>query len=430
MKTVVTFILAALLAVTTLTGHAEDGMPDAGFRSGDYEKLYALQFDGYESMTVSDYQQRVWELTDTAEYRDLLERFSKSETLYELKDTDETAAFLFYVLVPLTSEKWETRDYDGYATTDFPYPSDNAALEYDFTLTIIDADALTIREYNATRLNVVSGMKDVLNGKTEEELRNETSMLTDIQAAADSLVHKLQSDKIEISIEYAYFPPSSLNSGHRSGHPGEGREQRRYSNGTEEDYRSLLALKTLGYQNMTLADFNMVLLEWANGDYDRMERIGEDTAWNDFQVNLTAEERSFVTLTVFLSGMENGKYVQSNYTGREEDHPVYGEHLPLKTIVENGTAAWCSLYYQFSYSISDPQNVTVGGRDRCIGEMTDAVHKFWNDTDIEIMLQTDGGNVVTELQKIAMTCSTDDITISVGEEQIHFERMDERQYAK
>lgn len=54
---------------------------------------------------------------------------------------------------------------------------------------------------------------------------------------------------------------------------------------TEEDYRSLLALKTPNYQNMSIADF------------------------------LTAEELSFVKLTVFLSGMENGKYVQSIYSG-------------------------------------------------------------------------------------------------------------------
>ena len=38
-----------------------------------------------------------------------------------------------------------------------------------------------------------------------------------------------------------------------------------------------------------------------------MERIDEDTKFNDFSVTLTAEELSFVKLTVFLSGMENGK---------------------------------------------------------------------------------------------------------------------------
>lgn len=440
MKKLLSIILAALLAIATLTGCAEQNsvsddtsqinIPDADFSEADYEKLHALQFDGYENIAISDYQKRVWKLADTAEYRDLLERFLKSKTLYKLKDTDKTAAFLFYILEPLTSEKREARDYSGYAITDFPYPSDNATLEYNFTLTIIDADALTVREYNNTRLNVLSGIKDVLKEKTEEELQNETSMLIDIQVATDNLIQKLQSDKIGISIEYAYFPLSSQNDSNGNEYIDEVTEQRRYLNGTEEDYHSLLALKTLDYSNMALADFNLTLLGWANENYDRMERVGEDTARNDFRIKLTADELSFVKLTVFLSGMENGKYVQSNYTGQEKESPVCDEYLPQKTITENGNAAWCSLYYQFSYSISDPQNVTVGERDNCIGEMINAVHKFWNDTDIENILQMSEQDIVTEIQTIAMVHSTDDITISTGEEQIHFECMDERQFAK
>lgn len=187
-------------------------------------------------------------------------------------------------------------------------------------------------------------------------------------------------------------------------------------------------MKTTDYQNMTLIDFNRTLLEWANEDYERTERISEDTAWNDFLVNLTTEELSFVKLTVFLSGMENGKYIHSNYTGQEEINFIYDEYLPQKTIAENGNAAWCSLYYQFSYSISCPQNVTVSERDNCIDEMINAVHEFWNDTDIEDMLQMNEQDIVTKLQSIAIAHSTDNITISTSEEQIHFECMDERQF--
>lgn len=46
-----------------------------------------------------------------------------------------------------------------------------------------------------------------------------------------------------------------------------------------------------------------------NENYERMERISEDTGWNNFHVTLTDEELSFVKLTVFLSGMENGKTI-------------------------------------------------------------------------------------------------------------------------
>lgn len=456
MKKYLSIILTALLAMSALTGCTrQDSSPkqsnvsctntpittsssrkmsDNSFSKEDWQKLSALQFDGYEDMTVSDYQKCVWELTDTAQYRDLLERVSKNETLYGLKDTDETAAFLYYVLEPLTAEKWESRDYSGYAVSTFLYPSDNASLEYTFTLTILDADTLTIREYNATRLDVISGMQDIISAKTKEELQdtNTSSMLTALQAETNDLIRQLQTEKIGISIEYAYFPLSAQNANNRNELPQETEEQetRRYPNGTEEDYRSLLVLKTPNYQNMPLADFNNALLEWTNENQERMERISEDTTWNDFQVTLSGEELSFVKLTVFLSGMENGKAVQSIYTGTQPVSPYYGEELPQKATYENDIAAWCSLYYQFSYSVSDPKTVTVGERDRQIEDMINAIHAFWNDTDIESILKMKESDIVAELQKIASLYSTDNIKVTLHEEQVHFERMDERKYGK
>ncbi len=452
MKNCFTIILVALLMMSALTGCAGQNsasntnapvsvsklseprtIPDNSFSNADYQKLLALQFNGYEDMTVSEFQNRVWKLTDTAEYRDLLERFSKSETLYALKDTNETAAFLFDVLEPLTAEKWKTRTYSGYTTSAFPYPAENSILEYSFALIILNADTLTVREYNTTRSSMVSGMQNMIKDKTKEELQNEDSMYSFIETETDNLIQDLQTEEIGIvNIEYAYFPLSSKKidkENDRLQTIGE-QEQRRYPNGTDEDYRSLLALKTPDYQNMSITDFNNALLDWSNADYERMERIGEDTARNDFQVTLTAEELSFVKLTAFLSGMENGNQIQSGYTGQEKKDPGYREYLPQKTVEEYGTAAWCSLYYQFSYHISDPRKITVGERDRCINEMINAIHKFWNNTDIETLLQMDEGNVITELQKIATACSTDNITFSTNEEQIHFERMDERAYAK
>lgn len=170
-------------------------------------------------------------------------------------------------------------------------------------------------------------------------------------------------------------------------------------------------------------------MEWTNENPERMERISEDAGWNDFQVALTDGELSFLKLTVYLSGMENGKAIQSSYAGQPIS-PYYEETLPQKTVSKSGTAAWCSLYYQFSYSISDAETITVGERDRQIEGMINAVHKFWDDTDIEDLLQMNEQDIVTELQTIAKAHSTDEITISIGEEQIHFERMDERQFAK
>ena len=402
-----------------------ENMPNDSFSKEDYQKLLALQFDDYRNMTVSEFQNKVWQMTDTVEYQDLLERFSKDETLYRMKDSNETASFLFYVLEPLTAEKWQTRDYRGAVASDFPFPAENAVLEYTYTLTILDADKVMVKDYNDMRLTVKDALNDILRNRTKEELQNETIMLTELKTYVDEILSYTQTPELSVTIEYAYLPLSVMEGEQQSAGFGDSNNQetRSYSNGTEEDYRSLLALKTPDYQNMSLADYNMALLEWANEEYNRMERIAEDTTWNDFQVNLTSEELSFVKLTVFLSYTENGTYI------RKEENPSFAKDMPQRTIWENEYAAWCSLYYQFSYHISDKNAVTVGERDQQIEKMISAIQTFWNNTDIENLLKMSESDIVEKLEKLAALYSNEGVTITINEEQVQFESMDERGYA-
>ena len=206
----------------------------------------------------------------------------------------------------------------------------------------------------------------------------------------------------------------------------EEQESREYPNGTEEDYRSLLELKTADYQARSVADFNMDLLEWANESYERMERINIDIAQQDFSVKLDSDELSFVALTTWLSGVENGKYVQSINTGRKEEDPGCNQYLPSKTAEENGYNAWCDLFYQFSYHIADKETLTVGERDYCIGSMMNGVQDFWNETDLEEMLSMTKDDVISKLKEIAEEYSNDDISITIYEDSVGFEKMDER----
>ena len=393
----------------------------------DLQKLHDLMFDNYGKITISEFQNKVWKMVDTDEYRDYLEQLSADEAFYQMKDSDDYAYFMFYILEPLTAENWRSREYSGAAISDFSPPSDNASLEYVFKLNILDANKIYVKDYDDLRTGMTSTMNDILKNRTKEELRNRFFMEADIQTYIDDFLQYMQTPEISIEIEFAYFPMSAPEETQQSAVLNGGEtEARRYSNSTEEDYSSLLALKKPNYQNMMIADFNKALLDWANENHERMERINEDTAYNDFQVTLTAEDHSFVKMTVFLSGMENGKAVQGIYTETQPSNPCYGEYLPQKTTSENGTATWCSLYYQFSYSISDTETVTVGERDRQIEGMINSVHAFWNDTDIESILKMSESDIVGELKKIAAACSTDNVIITTNEEQVHFECMDER----
>ncbi len=431
--------IAAILIVGVTTAFAtsaagssreKNTVHNTDFSDEEFDKLLALQFDGYEDMSVSEFQNKVWKLTDTEEYRNLLEKFSQNTTLYEQKDSNEIAAFLFYTLEPLTAEKWQTRDFGGGIATDYPGASDNAMLEFVFSLTIQNADMLTVGEYNAARLGVAGGLQNILQGKTKEQLQNNSFMQEAIHAEIEKLNEKWNTDKLQISVEYSFMPLSELDAGKgEQENIQQGQERREYPNGTEEDYRSLLDLKTADYQSRSVADFNMDLLEWANESYERMERINIDTAQRDFSVNLDSEELSFVALTTWLSGVENGKYVQSINTGRKEEDPIHNQYLPSKTAEENGYGAWCDLSYPFSYHIADKKTLTVGERDYCIGNMMSEIQDFWNRTDIEEMLSMTKDDIVSKLKEIATEYSNNNITIIIDEDSVSFEKMDERNMA-
>lgn len=403
----------------------------SGFSEDEIDKLLALRFDGYEDMSVSEYQRKVWELTDTVEYLALLERFSQDNTLYEKRDSDEVANFLFYILNPLTAEKWKSREFGGYCRTDYADASDNATFEYWITLDILNADALTVGEYNNARIGIMNGLNNILQDKTKEQLQTESVMQKMLHAETEALKTQWSSENLKIDINYVYTPLAEFTTQNSNTHSSdaqnvqEEQEPRRYSNGTEEDYRSLLTLKTPDYQKMSVADFNMALLDWANEDYERMERINIDTGYHDFAVDLTEEELSFVTVSVQFSGMENGAYVRSNYTGKPEVDPSYGQYLPEKAKQENGQNAWCNLYYQFSYHIADKKAITVGERDRCVSGMMSGIQDFWNKTALEDLLGMTKEDIVKELNKIAAEYSDEKITIAISKNQVSFECMDE-----
>ena len=180
------------------------------FSDEEYEKLMALQFDGYESMSVSDYHNKVRELTDTAEYQDLLERFSNSEKLYEMKDSDETAYFLFYILNPLAIERWKLNEFGGYAAANYLQASDNAAVEYTLTLEILDADALTVEDYDLSRRMAMEEMNDILDDMTISDLRDVEFMQTLLDEEVNNITKMWITSDLDIEIQYAFRPLGEL----------------------------------------------------------------------------------------------------------------------------------------------------------------------------------------------------------------------------
>ena len=390
------------------------------FSDEELQMLQALQFDDYRHVTIAEFQNKVWEKTDTQEYSELLSRLSKDEALYALRDSDETAAFLYYVLEPLTKENWQSHTYSGAASGDFPAGQDNARLEYTYTLTILAADKVKVKDYCDIRVNVRDAMNQTMLGRMEEQLQSEEYMQAELKTFVEGILPDFQTPELTVAIQWAYFPLSAEEEGTGSDGIVE-QEQRATPNGTESDYQSLLALKTPDYQDMSLADFNAALLAWADEDYERMVRIEDDDRFDDFKVSLSEDERSFVEWTVFLSGHENAQAVRNAYTGERENDPWHDQYLPVRFGASGGRSGYCSLYYQFSWHIADKAAATVGERDRQISGMMKAVQDFWDESDTEELLKMSEADIVAKLQEIMGTYSTSNITITTSEDNVQFE---------
>lgn len=441
MKKYLLLVLAPLLIMGALAGCGEQGntpvtdipvsakdiLPsDSTFTSGEHEKLLSLRFEGYEKMTVAEFRDKVGAATDTKEYTDLFAQLPKDTALQELKDTDEDAEFLFYIL-PLAGDDWKTRSCSGEVISS--YTGDKARLEYSFTLTILNPDMLLVKDYNDTRLGVMSVMQDTLRNKTKDELRDETAIRADVKFLIDHLLQNInQTPELSATIEFAYFPlpaageKQQVSGANEKGNP----ESRRVGYGTKEDYQSLLALKTSNYASMSVADFNAKLLAWADEDFSRMERVDADMLCNDFQVSLSEEDLAFIRLTVYLSGTENGEFVQSSYTNEVEADTVYQQSLPQKLERDGEQPVWCDLYYQFSYHIADKEKVTIGERDRLVGGMVRDIQRFWDETTLDELLTMTEDDAISKLTSLAAEHSSDDITITINAERVHFEHTEER----
>jgi beta-lactamase regulating signal transducer with metallopeptidase domain len=421
-------LIGILFAGATLVaqGSRATDIPGTVFTKEEYAKLLALRFDDYEKMTVSEFRQKAWTIMDTQAYMKLLQRFYQNDQLDGMKDTNGIASFLFYELTPLTAEHWQTQSFTGSTTTNWEV-ANQAQLEYACTLAVLDPNRLTVGDYNNARKEVTGGLVRFFQSQSEKELQDEVQIKKALNAEIEALVSRWGSDVLTVRVDYFFVPLTPQeNSNTQSANSSIFAERREYPNATKEDYRALLTLKTNTYQSETLAQFNAAMLNWANENYDRLQRILLDVGTGDFNVSLTPEERSFVTLTVYYSNSENAAMIQSEYRREPQKEIGFSASLPTRELGQQGQA-WCSLFYQGSYNIKDYSSITVAERDRCIGGVLFEVQTYWNETDMEELLAQDKEKILAKLNEIAAKYSSDKMTISILPEQLSFDAMDERE---
>lgn len=444
-RSVAAIALAAVLVVGISVTFATSAN-NTIMRPEDVKMLKQFQFPGWEQMSVAEFRERAETLLDT---EPMHEWYSSMEGNFDYLQAsagnDPMCRFLYRVLNDLLEEgsPQKQREYSGAVVSDFTDVQSNAVLEYDFRKEVLDSSRLTVGEYCAAAERVSNAMQTILQGLSREMLADQAAMNAWLPEKMAEIYEQCGSEFLRIvPLDYSYRPlsefqlnPPNIVEGKRSDaalseytEANSEEEGRVYPSATQEDYASLLELKTADYQSMTLETFNARLLEWSDEDYERMERVGESTAMGDVEKNdrLSAAEKQFLTLTANLSGQENGALLISRRTNRPMEDPCFTGGDYTKETEEGGREAWCALYYQLSYHVADRTKVTVGERDRCIGGFLQDVDRFWTTASLEELLRVDEENMVSRLKSFAAQNSSPNVVISVDEERVLYETMDER----
>lgn len=399
------------------------------FSVEEYEKLNALRFDGYEDMSVSEYRNSALAAVSTEEYRSLLDDFFGSKTLYEQRNSNETASFLFYVLKPLTSMGWMKMDFNGIVLEENTAlePKETQGLHYNLNLSVLNVNDLTVGEYVGTVHGVTAGLQKILKEMSKEKSVNMEGRKELIAQAVETLAKEWSSYKLKVDIDFIYNPVNLQEDEYsdqeewvkrkhynsdislRFSYAEIKQKSREEPYGTKEDYASLLSLKKPGYEQMSLEEFDREVLNWKVANYESYKRIQNDWLLDDFRVEFSPEDKDFITHTVRMAEVTNSTKAQHP----SDDGIGFTVGLVVEHEGEEKRYIWNYMYSAFSYYATDMNTVTVGERDRCVGGMMDAIEQFWNETATEDFINMKNGDFDAKLHKLAEEYSSNNISISL-----------------
>lgn len=206
-KSVITIFIAVVFIAGIITIFATSAVskkstlfaiPNTDFTEEEYDKLIALQFEGYEDMTISEYREKVLGIIDNTEYLELLDRMGRDAQLQSLRFTNETAFFMYNVVKPITDENWKEAFIFNLAEVG------NNNLEYSVWRTILDANKITIGEYEQAINGIVEDMQTCLNEQSADDLADEGLMWEKIQSKCYQLEEQYSNEAVQFAFDFVY----------------------------------------------------------------------------------------------------------------------------------------------------------------------------------------------------------------------------------
>lgn len=401
----------------------------------DYKKIDDLKFKDYEKMSVAAYSDKVLKAVDSEEYVEALNKIANNKEFYEKRNIDEKARFFNYVLSPILARN---RKY-GIISGNIEINNNLYQVEYALNIEILNPEKLKVGEYMNAIESIDSGVNLLKNNLTKKAVKNAKEVSEKFRTGLIKISEKLSDDNLKITLEgiseieevseMVSEKNNELESGEIAVDKVDGKaETRSFKSATKEDYDSLFnALKKPDYKNMKLDDFNKRLAKWASAGNDRMrmDRINDDINYENFAVNLTDEEREFVTTTINFSGLENAKKFKALYTKGKEELPVISISFSEDTKVGDGRYESYDCSYSFSYKIKEKDKITVAERDNAVRGFMLAAGKIWSNPEFSDLSKVDKEDIIKKLGETAKEHSGDKVSFNILEDQLVFDKINE-----
>lgn len=187
------FATSAAAKTTKPKPNVEDG----SFTEAEIERLSSLWFEGYQDMTVADYQKKMWAEWSSPEDIELIERYTQSRVM-KIYWQDEAATaeanafddYFMFVYRHLTTP-WQSSKFWGVVN------NGDIVLDYMYTLVVNDSNALTVGEYEqAPRAlkDCLQALVDSCNGRMSQK-----ELQTLIDAGTKDISRELSSNSLGIS---------------------------------------------------------------------------------------------------------------------------------------------------------------------------------------------------------------------------------------
>ena len=190
---------------------------------------------------------------------------------------------------------------------------------------------------------------------------------------------------------------------------------------TKAQYELIANLKTEGYEDLSIAEFNRTIYAALNDGTDEQETMALLHAYEMVLTDLPQEDplAPFLLNTVQASLAEYQDRLNEVYSGKQRDSSFTGHAERNETADVFGdtvSVGWAQVDYSFSYRILDQDNLTVRERDAFLQAILDGMQAWLDGQEAKSLTDQKAVEkaLSEELDRLGKAASTAEIAYTKG----------------